>query len=216
MTSVEDTARMVARVALDRAVQSGKFAFAGDRISYHAAAGVSEAGTGRRLARRSRGSEAGLRAAKAAAERDAADPYAPVMLAYQLYMLTGQTALTDLQNARFPDVRLEPFADFAARTMLPAAGPLRPSVHCGSDTDARGSLRNHAPIPAQVCPGVLERRPDAPHTTHSICRRSPRPDAHTTVCSRPGRQCSDASRPQCGGHVPGTPPSGAPPRPRPR
>lgn len=33
VTSVEDTARMVARVALDRTVQSGKFAFAGDRIS---------------------------------------------------------------------------------------------------------------------------------------------------------------------------------------
>ena len=34
VTSVEDTARMVARVALDRTVQAGKFAFAGDRISF--------------------------------------------------------------------------------------------------------------------------------------------------------------------------------------
>ena len=34
VTSVEDTARMVARVALDRDVPAGKFAFAGDRISF--------------------------------------------------------------------------------------------------------------------------------------------------------------------------------------
>ena len=33
VTGVDDTARMVARVALDRSIPSGKFAFAGDRIS---------------------------------------------------------------------------------------------------------------------------------------------------------------------------------------
>ena len=42
-TSVEDTARMVARVALDRGVESGKFAFAGDRISILDATKVIEA-----------------------------------------------------------------------------------------------------------------------------------------------------------------------------
>jgi uncharacterized protein YbjT (DUF2867 family) len=44
VTSVEDTARMVARVALDRTVPAGKFAFAGDRISFR------EAGRGLRSA----------------------------------------------------------------------------------------------------------------------------------------------------------------------
>jgi len=117
VTSVEDTARMVARVALDRTVQSGKFAFAGDRVSILAAADMIEAQTGRRFERRSNGSEAGLRAAMAEAAEDVSNPFKAVMLAYQLYMLTGQTALSDLQNHRYPDVQLERFAQFAGRTL---------------------------------------------------------------------------------------------------
>jgi len=117
VTSVEDTARMVARVALDRTVQSGKFAFAADRISILGAADVIEAQTGRRFERRSNGSEADLRAAMTAAAKDTASPFKAVMLAYQLYMLTGQTALSDLQNHRYPDVQLESFARFAGRTL---------------------------------------------------------------------------------------------------
>ncbi len=31
--------------------------------------------------------------------------------------LTGQTALSDLQNDRYPDLKLESFAQFAARTL---------------------------------------------------------------------------------------------------
>lgn len=111
-TSVEDTARMAARVALDRGVRSGKFAFAGDRISFNRAADVAEARTGRRFERRSLGSEADLRSA--IAEAAASDPPAAVMLAYHLYMLNGQTALRDLQNGRYPDLRLDTFADFLA------------------------------------------------------------------------------------------------------
>ena len=116
-TSVEDTARVVARVALDRTVQSGKFAFAGDRISILGAAEVVEARAGRRFERRSNGSEADLRAAKAEAHKDTSNPFKAVMLAYQLYMLTGQTALSGLQNERYPGLKLESFAQFAARTL---------------------------------------------------------------------------------------------------
>ena len=43
------------------------------------------------------------------------------MLAYQLYMLTGQTALSHLQNGRYPGLSLERFTQFAART-LPEPG----------------------------------------------------------------------------------------------
>ena len=49
---------------------------------------------------------------------DKADPFKAVMLAYQLYMLTGQTALSDLQNDRYPDLKLESFAQFTVRTQL--------------------------------------------------------------------------------------------------
>lgn len=114
VTTVEDTARMVARVALDRDVPAGKFAFAGDRVSFRQAGEIVAARTGRPIEAVSLGSEADLRAAMAKA-----DPYKKVMLAYLLYMTTGQTALTDLQNDRYPDVRFESFADFAARS-LPA------------------------------------------------------------------------------------------------
>lgn len=118
VTTVEDTARMTARVALDQSVGSGKFAFAGDLISFQSAAEIIEAHTGRTLERRSLGSEADLRAAKAEAEKDTSNPFGAVMLAYLLYVLNGQTALSDLQNDRYPDLKLETFAEFAARSLL--------------------------------------------------------------------------------------------------
>ena len=114
VTSVEDTARMVARVALDREVPAGKFAFAGDRISFRRAGAIVSERTGVALRPTSFGSETDLRAAMAAA-----GPEKKVMLAYLLYMLNGQTALSDLQNDRYPELELESFADFAARK-LPA------------------------------------------------------------------------------------------------
>jgi uncharacterized protein YbjT (DUF2867 family) len=121
VTSVDDTARMTARVALDRNVGSGKFAFAGDRISIQQAAEILEAQTGRNFKRISLGSEANLRAAIAVAQADASDPFKPVMLAYQLYMLNGQTALTGLQNERYRAVKLESLRQFVARKLPHAA-----------------------------------------------------------------------------------------------
>ena len=117
VTSVEDTAHVVARVALDRTVASGKFAVAGDCVSILDAADVIEAQAGRRFERRPLGSEADLRAAMAGATKDASDPFKAVMLAYHLYMLTGQTALSHLQNSRYPGLAFESFAQFAARTL---------------------------------------------------------------------------------------------------
>lgn len=116
-TTVDDTARMTARVALDQSVGSGKFAFAGDRISFQGAADIIEAQTGVTLERRSLGSEADLRAALAKAQEDTSNPYGAVMLAYLLYMLTGQTALSNLQNERYPDLKLESFRAFAAQSL---------------------------------------------------------------------------------------------------
>ena len=117
ITSVEDTARMVARVALDRDVQAGKFAFAGDRVSFREAGEIVAKQTGRPIRPVAFGSEADLRAAMAKA-----DPQKRVMLAYLLYMTNGQTALTDLQNDRYPDIRFERFADFFSRSQrVPAA-----------------------------------------------------------------------------------------------
>jgi uncharacterized protein YbjT (DUF2867 family) len=107
VTSVEDTARMTARVALDRSVPSGKFAFAGDRISFQEVADEAERLTGHSFTRHSLGSENELRAAMAKAE-----PGETIMLAYQLYMLNGQTSLEDIKNDHYPDLRMLSFADF--------------------------------------------------------------------------------------------------------
>ena len=112
VTSVEDTARMVARVALDRDVHAGKFAFAGDHISFREAGAIVAEVTGRPVKPVSLGSEADLRASMGAA-----DPRKQVMLAYLLYMTNGQTALSDLKNDRYPDLKLESFAQFAARVL---------------------------------------------------------------------------------------------------
>ena len=103
-TSVEDTARMTARVALDSSVPAGKFAFYGDRLSFNDAADVAEKLTGKTFERRSLGTEADLRAAMAAA-----DFGTRIMLAYSLYMANGQTSLDDVQNDRYPDLQLKTF-----------------------------------------------------------------------------------------------------------
>jgi hypothetical protein len=60
----------------------------------------------------------------AAARKDPSDPFKPVMLAYQLYMLTGQTALSELRNNYYTDVKLETFAEFAQRALPKSTGAL--------------------------------------------------------------------------------------------
>jgi nucleoside-diphosphate-sugar epimerase len=112
VTSVEDTAKMVVRVALDRAVPAGKFAFSGDRVSFRQAGEIIARVTGRAIKPISLGSEADLRAAMGKA-----DPQKKIMLAYQLYMTNGQTALSNLQNNRYPDMRFESFADYIAHAL---------------------------------------------------------------------------------------------------
>ena len=112
VTSVEDTARMVAHIALDRNVTPGKFAFAGDHVSFREAGEIFSRATGKTIKPMAMGSEDDLRAAMAKA-----DPQKKVMLAYLLYMTNGQTALTKLQNDRYPDVHFESLADFAARNV---------------------------------------------------------------------------------------------------
>lgn len=99
-TTVDDTARYAARVAVD---PSGKFAAAGQQLSFGEIVSAVERGTGRRYERRSRGTTDDLRA-WIASQREAGETTAAMYGTYQLYMLTGQTALDDLQNDRYPDI----------------------------------------------------------------------------------------------------------------
>lgn len=114
-TSVEDTARMAARVALDREVSNGKFAFAGDIISFQDAADIAESATGKSFQRHSLGTEAQLR--ERMKEVAKTDPFQAVMLAYQLYMSNGQTSLDNLQSTRYADLKLQGFASFLAERL---------------------------------------------------------------------------------------------------
>ena len=112
-TTVADTAR----AALDPAVPAGKFAVAGEQLPFGRMADAVEAVTGRRYARQSLGTIDDLRRAIDDIRHRDPDPMARVMLVYQLFMLTGVTALDDLQNDRYPDIQPETFADVAARML---------------------------------------------------------------------------------------------------
>ena len=101
-TTVDDTARYAARVAVDESVPSGKFAVAGQQLSYGDIVSAVERESGRSYERRSLGTTDDLRA-WIESRREAGEMMAVMYGTYQLYMLTGQTALDDLQNDRYPD-----------------------------------------------------------------------------------------------------------------
>jgi hypothetical protein len=88
---------------VDASVPSGKFAVAAQQSSFGDIVSAVERGTGRRYERRSRGTTDDLRA-WIADRREAGETTAAMYGTYQLYMLTGQTALDDLQNGRYPDI----------------------------------------------------------------------------------------------------------------
>lgn len=114
-TTVGDTARYTARAALDQTLPSGKFAVAAEQLSFGHMVDAVEEATAQSYTRHSLGTVDDLRRAITAVRRADSNPAAPVMLVYMLFMLTGQTALDDLQNGRYPDIHPATFADLAAR-----------------------------------------------------------------------------------------------------
>ena len=116
-TTVDDTARYTVHAALDTTLPNGKFAVAAEQLSFRHMVDAVDAVTGHVYTRRSLGTVDDLRQAIADTRRHVDDPAAPVMLVYTLFMLSGQTALDDLQNARYPDIEPELFTDVAARAL---------------------------------------------------------------------------------------------------
>ena len=112
-TTVDDTARYAARAAVDSSVPAGKFAVAGQQVSFGDIVAHAERGTGRRYERRSRGTTDDLRA-WISDRREAGEAMPAMYGTYQLYMLTGQTALDDLQNHRYPDIQPVTLAQLSA------------------------------------------------------------------------------------------------------
>ena len=115
-TSVEDTARYTARAAVDRNLPSGKFALAGEQLTFNGIIDAVEHVSGRTFERRSQGTIADLE--ESIANQRAADPDSMAALGntYILYMLDGTTALTDLQNGRYLDLRPETYQQHIERT----------------------------------------------------------------------------------------------------
>ena len=113
-TSVDDTAQYTALAALDRDLPPGKFAVVGDRPSAASMLQTLEQVAGRSYTQVSRGTLAELR--ESAAQGRSHDPWSMEAMVggYLVYMLGGQTALEDLQNDRYPQVRPRTFADLVA------------------------------------------------------------------------------------------------------
>lgn len=114
-TTVDDTARYTARVALDPDVESGKFAVAADNVSFNGIVAAHARATGRRYEPRSRGDVDDLRAWIDARHQEG-DHGSALMGRYVEYMLSGQTQLQDVQNDRYPDIKPRTLDD-----LLPAA-----------------------------------------------------------------------------------------------
>jgi nucleoside-diphosphate-sugar epimerase len=83
-TTVDDTARYAARVSVDASVPSGKFAVAGQQLSYGDIVSAVERGAGRRYGRCSRGTTEDLRA-WISDRREADEAMAAMHGTYQLY-----------------------------------------------------------------------------------------------------------------------------------
>ena len=110
-TTVDDTARYTALAATDPELPAGKLAVAAERLSAARMIEEHERREGRRFTRVSRGSLSDLR--QWAAQERETDPssMAATVSGYLVYMLSGQTALENLQNARYPQVRPTTYAD---------------------------------------------------------------------------------------------------------
>jgi uncharacterized protein YbjT (DUF2867 family) len=112
-TTVDDTARYTARVALDPGVSPGKFAIAADNISFNQIVTAHERATGRRYEPRSRGDLDDLDDLRTwiDARVQEGDHDSALMGRYVQYMLSGQTQLDDLQNDRYPDIEPDTLDD---------------------------------------------------------------------------------------------------------
>lgn len=111
MTTVEDTARLTARLAVDDTVTGGVFTFSGTQTSMQQIADELERATGRPFARRSQGSLAQLRTQIGREE----DPWVAFGLWYQLALATTPPFAAP-GNDRYPDIELTSLRDHLRST----------------------------------------------------------------------------------------------------
>ena len=104
-TTVDDTARFAARAAVDPDIRGGKFAVAAQQLTMTDLVHHAEQINGRSYQPISYGSVDDLHAFLNA-QREQGNGDSVIWAAYLLYMLGGQTRLDDLQNERYPDIKL--------------------------------------------------------------------------------------------------------------
>jgi hypothetical protein len=102
---------------LDRTLGSGKFAIAAEQLTFGRVVEAVEHASGQPYTRRSLGTVDDLRAQIDTARAAGASPADVVMQVYLLYMLTGQTALEDLQTRRYPDLHPQTLTDLVPQSL---------------------------------------------------------------------------------------------------
>lgn len=115
-TSVEDTARYTARVAIDLDLPNGKFAVSGQQLTINAVIAAIEEVSGIKFHRQSLGTITELEAVATAARAIDPDSMQALGDSTLVYMLNGRARLTDLQNSRYPDLKPETYLEHAWRT----------------------------------------------------------------------------------------------------
>ena len=121
---MDDTARFTARAAVDRDLISGLFPIIGDRVSPNGMTDIVERISGEHYVRRSNGGVDDIRSLLDDARRRG-DVATQTGMAYMLYMTTEQTAVTDPQNARYPDITVDRFEDVAGRALTTPSAAVR-------------------------------------------------------------------------------------------
>ncbi|MCZ3378173.1 NmrA family NAD(P)-binding protein [Rhizobium sp. AG207R] len=112
VTTVADTASYTAAAALDIGLPSGKLSIAGDQITMKQAIAAAEKAFARQFQVRQVGTVADLERWIADTKATNADFWAPIAAQYQWAMVSGKAKLTDLSNARYPEITPTSFVDF--------------------------------------------------------------------------------------------------------
>ena len=105
VTSIEDTAKLVAEVVFDPRAHDRAVHYAGDVVTTRGVAAEYERLTGKKLEERRLGSTADLARWIAEKKKTATSPLEYVFGQYAWAQLTGKASLTNLVNAWYPDLK---------------------------------------------------------------------------------------------------------------
>jgi nucleoside-diphosphate-sugar epimerase len=115
-TTVADTALYTAAAAIDRTLTGRPLRIAGNVLTMKQLHQAFEAGSGRKLAARSLGSVADLKAEIDRRKQTASNPWDWISLQYLWCMVSGKGKLEPIDNSRYPHIHPTSVTDFVAQT----------------------------------------------------------------------------------------------------